>query len=163
MPLDPTPLRALCHVLARHGSAPTTHTRPHHHHIEHPFPPNHHVTCLLFLRVVSTDSARDLLLLLLILFLVFHPSCFSPTPFPRLPRRFTTPVFRFETYRDSNKNDFENVFEKVFYFFFVLGRPWPVYIINPRYNQTSRIAFRKKIINWFNKNYTTAAKFLLMT
>lgn len=47
------------------------------------------------------------------------PPHVSPnTPFPRSPRRFTTPVFRFETYRDSTENDFKNVFEKVFYFIF---------------------------------------------
>lgn len=44
------------------------------------------------------------------------PHISPPTPFPRLPCQFTTPVFRFQTYWDSTRNDFKNVFEKVFFF-----------------------------------------------
>lgn len=89
------------------------------------------------------------------------PHVSPPTLFPLLPRRFTTPVFRFETYRDSTKNDFENVFEKVFYFYFSYldVRDLCILLIHFIIKQTES-RFVKKIINWFNKNNSTATKFL---
>lgn len=84
---------------------------PTHHHIEHRLPAHHRVTCLLFLRVVPTDSARDLLSLP-----PFPPANTTSSP-------ISTAVFRLGPTEAQPKTTSKTFLKKYFLFFFLLGRP----------------------------------------